>query len=200
MAAYATLPDLKTRMDIGDTIDDARLTEALESASREIDAWCDRRFDQDVVATARLFRPVDDSLIVTDDFYSTTGLVVATDPSGAGSYATTWAASDYQLEPLNGVRYGQPGWPFDRIVAVGTLTVPTGSRRPAVKVTAMWGWPAVPANVREACLIIAAESFKLGDAPFGVAGFGEFGPVRVRMNSRAQQLLDPYRRLSMGLA
>jgi hypothetical protein len=35
----------------------------------------------------------------------------------------------------------------------------------------------------------------LKDAPFGVAGFGEFGAVRVRNNPRAMALLQPYRRL-----
>ena len=191
---YATPDDLKARFDIAtsDTVDDTRLGEALASVSREIEAYCERQFNTDASATARVFRPRSSGVVVVDDFHTTTGLVVATDEDGDGVYETTWDAADYQLEPLNGIVSGQSGWPFRRIVAVGSRPFRC-DRRPSVQVTAEWGWAAVPAPVKEACLISAAEMFKLGDAPFGVAGFGEFGPVRVRMNSRAQSLLAPYR-------
>ena len=192
---YATLDQLKTRMDIGDNIDDTRLGEALDSASSEIERWCQRQFNDAGAASARTYTADGYSLLRVDDFHTTVGLVVATDTGEDGSYATTWASTDYQLEPLNGVVDGRPGWPYNRIRAVGSYTFPLlWPRRTSVQVTARWGWAAVPAQVTEACLLIAAESFKLGDAPFGVAGFSEFGPVRVRMNSRAQSLLTPYRR------
>ncbi|HEX6969857.1 MAG TPA: hypothetical protein VF174_13755, partial [Micromonosporaceae bacterium] len=133
--------------------------------------------------------------VLVDDFHTTTDLVVATDTGDDGTYATAWAASDYELEPVNGMVSGQSDWPYYRIRAVGSHDFPQcGRRRNTVQVTAQWGWAAVPGPVKEACLIVAEELFKLSDAPFGVAGFGEFGPVRVRMNSRAQSLLAPYRR------
>jgi hypothetical protein len=65
--------------------------------------------------------------------------------------------------------------------------------RRAVQITALWGWSAVPDPVKQATLIIAAEQWKLKDAPFGVAGFGEFGPIRVRDNPMAASLLARYR-------
>lgn len=190
---YATLAELKTRLDITDTTDDTRLTSSVLSASREIDAWCGRQFNDAGTATARVFAAAGCTLAMVDDFSAITGLVVATDGNDDGVYETTWVAGDYELEPLNGVVAGMSGWPYWRIRAVGSRTFPTGRRRAVVQVTARWGWTAVPAPVKEACLMIAAETFKAGDAPFGVAGFGEFGPVRVRMNSQAQTLLAPYR-------
>lgn len=190
---YATLAELKTRLDITDSTDDPRLTASLDSASREIDGWCGRQFNDAGAATARVFRSSGCTLAVVDDFSTTTGLVVATDNDDDGVYETTWSASDYELEPLNGVVSGMSGWPYYRIRAVEARTFPTGRRRAVVQVTARWGWTAVPTPVKEACLMIAAETFKAGDAPFGVAGFGEFGAVRVRMNSQAQTLLAPYR-------
>ena len=191
---YATLPELKARLDIADSIDDTRLTDALANASREIETYAGRQFNDAGAATARVFPARTCALAVVDDFSTTTGLVVATDATGDGVFETTWTAADYELEPLNGVVGGVSGWPYYRISAAGTRAFPTGLRRAVVQVTARWGWTAVPAPVKDACLLIASESFKLGDAPFGVAGFGEFGPVRVRMNSRAQSLLSPYRR------
>ena len=191
---YATRDELKARMDIPDTADDDRLDDALASASREIEQWCRRQFNDAGTPTARVYKPRTGCLLAVDDFSTTTGLTVAVDYGDDGTYETTWSAGDYQPEPLNGVVGGQPGWPFWRLRAVGSSQFPTCSARPAVQVTARWGWATVPAPVREACLVIASELFKLGDAPFGVAGFGEFGPVRIRMNSRAQSLLAPYRR------
>lgn len=192
---YATVDELKTRIDIADTNDDTRLTEALTAASREIETWCDRQFNKATTATARVFPPLTGCTALVDDFHTTTGLVIASDTGDDGTYATTWTAADYELEPVNGMVSGQSGWPYYRIRAVGSNTFPRCTRRRnTVQVIAQWGWAAVPGPAKEACLVIAAELFKLGDAPFGVAGFGEFGPVRVRMNSRAQSLLAPYRR------
>lgn len=191
--SYATVPELKSRMDVEDTIDDVRLAEALATASREIEAWCGRQFNKATDATARLFAPDSATLVLVDDFHTTTGLQIAVDSTGRGSF-TSWPSTAYRLEPLNGVVSGQPGWPYYRIRPLGGYGAWWWGVDGLVQVTAQWGWEAVPGPVKEACLIMAAESFKLGDAPFGVAGFGEFGPVRVRMNSLAEQKLAPYRR------
>ncbi|MET7949221.1 hypothetical protein [Micromonospora sp. NPDC005324] len=191
---YATRDELKKRSDIpdNDTLDDDQLAAAVLSASREIERWCRRQFNDAGVASTRTYRAIGDRLVLVDDFHTTAGLVVAADSAGAGVYNEAWVTADYLLEPLNGVVDGVPGWPYSRIKA---LTYGLAcSERPVVQVTARWGWAAVPADVKEACLIMAAESFKLTDAPFGVAGFGEFGPVRVRINSLAEQKLAPYRR------
>ncbi|HEY9418391.1 MAG TPA: hypothetical protein VIQ30_26815 [Pseudonocardia sp.] len=192
---YATRDELKARIDIPDTDDDARLDDALAAASREIETWCDRQFNKATTATARVFQPLHMATVLVDDFHTITDLTIATDSGDDGTYGTAWAAGDYELEPVNGMVSGQSGWPYYRIRAVGSHAFPRcNRRRSTVQVTAQWGWAAVPGPVKEACLVIASELFKLGDAPFGVAGFGEFGAVRVHMNSRAQSLLAPYRR------
>lgn len=188
--SYATLPALKARYDIADDLDDDRLTAALASASREIEAYCGRQFNDAGAPSARRYMPAPGCLAVVDDFH-TAEPVVEVAPDGV-TWAP-WPAADYVLTPLDGIVEGVPGWPWWRINAHGGRRF-VCSPRPTLRVTARWGWPAVPAPVVEACLLIASESFKLADAPFGVAGFGEFGPVRVRMNSRAQSLLAPYRR------
>jgi hypothetical protein len=120
------------------------------------------------------------------------GLLVAVDSDGDGVFETTWTAADYELRPLNGIVGGQPGWPYNQIRAVGSKCFPRCSRRAVLQVTARWGWAAVPAPVHEACLIVASETVKLRDAPFGVAGYGDYGAIRVRNNPMAMGMLAPY--------
>jgi hypothetical protein len=190
---YATLTQLKSYLKITDADDDAELNDALESASREIEDYCHRQFNDAGAASARVYHPDSDCLVVVDDFHTTTGLIVKTDEGDDGTYETTWTSTDYQAQPLNGVVNGVPGWPYWEIGSVTTQVFPVW-RRPSVQVTARWGWTAVPNPVHQACLIIAAETFKLKDAPFGVAGFGEFGAVRVRDNPMAERKLKRYER------
>lgn len=194
---YVSVSQFKVYLGIGDVVDDTAVTDAVTSVSREIEKFCGRQFNDAGSATARVFRPDHAGLCQVDDFSTVTGLVVATDGGDDGTYETTWAASSYQLEPLNGVVDGESGWPWWRIRAVVGQRFPTWCVHPPVQVTARWGWTAVPAAVKQAALILAAETFKLKDAPFGVAGYGDFGPIRVRSNPMAAAKLAPYRRAAV---
>jgi hypothetical protein len=194
-ANYATAADLKGYLGQSgsDTTDDTQLTDALNSVSREIEKFCNRQFNDAGSATARVYYPDGYYCTVVDDFSTTTGLVVKVDSAGDGTFATTWAATDVQAEPLNGIVDGESGWPFWKLRAVNN-TFPCywpGSRAP-LQVTARWGWTAVPAPVKQACLILAAETFRLKGAPFGVANMDQFGPIRVRDNPMAAKKLAPY--------
>lgn len=187
---YATLADLKGYLAVNDSVDDTVLEDALDSVSREIEDHCGRQFNQTTTATPRRYRAEHGCLMQVDDLHTTTDLVVETDGDGDGVFETTWSDTDFELEPLDGVVGGVPGWPFWTLRAVASRTFPSG--RAAVRVTAQWGWAAVPEPVRQACLILAAETAKLKDAPFGVAGFGDYGAVRVKNNPMAAQKLQPY--------
>lgn len=191
---YVTLTELKSYLKLTDATDDTELESALESASREIEDHCLRQFNDAGTVSARVYIPEDGCSVIVDDFSTTTGLVIKTDENDDGVYETTWVSTDYQLEPLNGVVRGVPGWPYWMIETTGTRTFPNCLRRPSVQVTAQWGWASVPDPVKQACKILAAETFKLKDAPFGVAGFGEFGAVRVRDNPIAARKLKRYER------
>ena len=63
---YATLNQLKAAVRITDAIDDSLLEMAIESASRMIDAECDRNFFTSGTAT-RDFTPSDAYVVDTDD-------------------------------------------------------------------------------------------------------------------------------------
>lgn len=199
---YVTTAQLKVYLNLTDTVDDQAVTDAVNSASSEINTYCCRQFNDAGSASARVYEPLNRLRCEVDDFSTTTGLVIAVDSDGDGAYETTFAISDYQLGPLNGVVDGEPGWPYWQIKAVGNFAFPVAwtaltfstFRTATVQVTANWGWSAVPKPVYQACLIMAAQNFRLKDAPLGVAGFGEFGVVRVQDVPAAARKLNPYRR------
>jgi hypothetical protein len=190
---YATLSELKAYMSITGSTYDTELTQALGSASREIERFCRRQFNDSGAASARVYYASNNGdVTITDDFHTTSGLVVETDDLDDGTYATAWTSADYQLEPLNGIRGGMPGWPYWKVRAIDALSFPSNTDRAPVRVTARWGWAAVPAPIKTATLILASKNFQLKDTPFGVAGFGEFGMVRVGDDRMAANKVAPY--------
>jgi hypothetical protein len=81
---YITLANLKTYLKIDDSVEDTLLESIVESASRSIDRIANRRFYLDATATARTYRPVGNMRVVVDDFGTTTGLILKTDPDSTG--------------------------------------------------------------------------------------------------------------------
>lgn len=190
---YCSVEELKSRFKVDDTLDDFELKLAVESVSRWIDGYCDRRFwrgtDTRTYSARGLY------CLEVDDLVSVTTL--KTDEAGDGTFETTWDTTDYQLLPVN-PSAGPETRPYTDLRAVGSRTFPIAyspmARCDRVQIVGVFGWPAVPAAVNHAALILAAELAKLKDAPFGVAGFGDFGTTRVRQNPKAAMLLAPYQR------
>lgn len=196
--AIITGADLAAHLGIPDTEDDSALDLAANAACTAVAEHCGRTFDKTALSseTARIYRVADQLWVATDDFWSITNLAVKTDDNDDGVYETTWTINtDFILEPLNRRYHGQD-WAYNRIVAVGTRWFPSWNRRPAVQVTAAWGWETMPYAVKQAALIKAAKLFKRRNSAEGVlGGFGDFGPVRVsnREDPDVVALLAPYR-------
>jgi hypothetical protein len=179
---------------------DDNILDAINSASGEIEKHCNRQFNRTETASARVYEPEDAYTVSVDDFWSTTGLVVEVDTLGDGSFSTVVPASDYEVYPRNGVVDGQVGWPYYELQFVERLPI-YNRRKGVVRVTAKWGWQAIPEAVRQAVVIIAAETFQLKDAPFGTAGMDQFGNIyHVRDNRIAAGKLARYcrRRIPAG--
>jgi len=197
--AYATLAELKTFVGIptGDTQDDTALQLALDASSSQVERYTDRVFTADSVATTRDYMVSNTGELDIDPISTLTGLIVATDDNGDGTFETTWTVgTDYRVEPVNAAAAAVP---WDRIVALGTRWFPKNTYRPTVRVTAKFGWTGgtTPPAVKLATLIQASRLFKRKDAPFGVAGSVEFGSEMRLLNELdrdAQNLLRPYRR------
>lgn len=190
-----SLSDVKTAMSIYDSTDDGRIELAVNTASRMIEAACNRRFYQDAVVSARTYVATNYVLTLTDDISTTTGLIVKTDPGALGTFDQTWSAADYQLEPLNGIIDGQT-WPYTQIRAIRSLTFPFDYGQALVQVTARWGWASVPDPIKQAGIIQSIAVFKAAEAPFGALGLAETGILRIRsgLHPTAQALIEPYRR------
>jgi hypothetical protein len=198
---YASLADVKAALRISDSVDDGLIEIAIEAASREIDGYCERVFYNAGTQT-KTFLPTDSFLVEIDDLQSLTSL--KTDSNGDGSFDVTWSATDLQLEPLNQFVSGLDT-PFTRIRAIGRYLFPIFDVQNAnyfeasVQIVGTWGFSAVPLAVKQACILSSMRQFKRYDAPLGIAGFGDFGPMRVsRIDPDIEQMLSPFRRLRMG--
>jgi hypothetical protein len=188
---YATLTQVKAALRISDNVDDTLLEMAIESASRMIDGHAGRYFYSSGTAT-RIYA-ADDALICQIDDLAGTAITLVTDPDADGTWADTWALVDYQLEPVNGVVDGLTT-PYTRIRATENYNFPTASGEALVKVTGVFGWPAVPIAITQACVIQSSRIFKRLDSPLGIAGFGDLGAVRVSryLDPDVEQLVAPY--------
>ncbi|GAA4676863.1 hypothetical protein GCM10023347_34020 [Streptomyces chumphonensis] len=189
---YGTVAELKERLGI-EAADDSRdglLNRALAAASRGIDLACgNRRFwlDPDpvqrtVTPSGRVVRKADGELLLVDDIGSLTGLAVEVGWAGAFT-----AVTGYETSPDNALLKGKP--------VTGLLRTDGlwGAARTRVRVTARWGWPAVPDDIAEASLIQASRLFKRKDSPEGVMGSAEWGVVRLsRRDPDVWALIEPY--------
>jgi hypothetical protein len=192
---YITKDQFKAYVDIplADTDDDLLIDSARLSATEWVNDHCQRQFNKTTVASARQFTAATNTRVHVDDFHTITDLVVKTDDGDTGTYSQTWDATDYVLEPYDGVVGSTTGYPFRTVVAVAGRTFPR-SARPRVQITAQWGWNAIPESVTLATKIVAAYVFNLKDSPLGVVSFGESGLIRDRgVALQAEMLLRNYR-------
>lgn len=198
MADYCTLNDLKASLRITDNVDNGLLRTAITSASEFIDGYCGREFtaagtaveDRLYVPTGRLeVLAIDDAVQVTQ---------VAIDDDLDESFSEVLRPIDFQVEPLNS-RAGGLTFPVSQIRPQEDGYWPVYNLTPGratVKVSARFGWPAIPDPVKNAAILQAARLFSRFNSPLGVAGVGDMGVVRVSRfaDPDVQLLLGPYRR------
>lgn len=191
---YVDLVTFKADRRTAKVDDDALMQRRLVVASRQIDGKCDpdggRRFWLDDTVSARTFaahgrvlRDPDGDRLFVDDIGSSVGLVVEV---GSGS---SWTAiTDYETEPSNAIARGRAITTLWR--SPGGWCYASGHR---VRVTARWGWPAVPEAIAEATLLQANRLLKRRDSPEGVIGSADWGSARVsRWDPDVEDLLTPY--------
>jgi hypothetical protein len=192
---YCTVEEMKSRLVIPDTADDFELTLAVQAACRSIDQMTGRYFWRGT--DTRTYMPGAIYGQEFDDIVSVSSFKM--DRDGDGVYEETWVqGTDYQLSVSPG-RYntGAKGeqWPYTGFNILGPKWVTVvwpWSHLDRIQITGVFGWPAVPAAVKQASLISAADLFRMKDAPFGVAGFGEFGAVKITANPKVMALLQRY--------
>jgi hypothetical protein len=134
---YSTLAELKTRLSITDTPDDATLKLTLESVSRWIDQYCHRFFF--VEMRTRYFTARNPYMLDVPDLLSVNTGGLTTDGDGDRTYEDTWVATDFDLLPLN-APYESPPRPYTSIATspLGSYIFPIGTR--GVSLASKWGF------------------------------------------------------------
>jgi hypothetical protein len=198
--SYATLAEAKASLGITDSADDTALQSCLDAADQLINNYVDTKvgFGQTASQT-RYYTATRFDFVLTDPIVSVSQL--ATDVNGDGAYSQVWSGSDYILAPRNAALDSRPYTEIDTSpFSNADYNFPVGYLE--VKVTGIFGWPSVPAAVKQAALIQCGAIFASRTAPFGAVGSESLGGV-LRMSAalhpEARALLDAYR-LRGGLA
>ena len=197
--SYATLAEFKAAVGITDNADDSALQAVLDATDTLIDLHCDRKTGFGTATETRYYTAEDYEYVLTDDLVSITTL--KTDDDANGTYETTWTAgTDYVLAPRNAALDGFPytevdtsvSWPrnFPKDVYLG------------VQILGVFGFPSVPAAVKQAEIIQANAVWASRVSPYAVVGSADLGGI-LRMSRalhpEAALILEPYRKRN-GLA
>lgn len=185
MSAYATLAELKTQLRLTTSTDDVELQDRLDAAKNRIDKDCGRTFDVFTgSATQREYAITNEFTLIVDDFAAATDLAVAIGSATGSAVAST----NYRIKPDNNLAKLEAAWILE---TRGTYRWLLG--RQTAYVTARWGWPTVPDAIHDANLLLAARLFKRKDTPWGVAGSGDMGLIRIAAtDSDYRALIDGY--------
>lgn len=195
---YAGLEEMNDRLGITDTADSAVMQTAIATSAGWINSYCGRHFNR--VAETRTFVPYGIYELDTDDIVPGAPITLSVDYDGDGIYEQTWTqGTDYQLY-LGKDRFniGSTGIarPYEKIRVISSgRTFPflwPFAPLNRVQIVTTWGWPSVPWQVAEANRILAADLFKMKDAPFGVAGVADIGVIRVQSNPWLTELLGRF--------
>jgi len=172
--AYATVALYRSLIDKSDDADDSIVTDDLEAVSRYLDKRLGRSFVLSDAPTPRVYVPKSTGrptrsdwaesenpwkygglsrVLDIDDLVSVTEIAV--DESMAGTYSRVLEATDYELLPRNAAVLQEPE-PYKQIEATSWGSLSAWAPRARVRVTGIWGWPAVPQPIVRATVQLTA--------------------------------------------
>lgn len=194
---YATLAEVKSAdvLNFVATIaHDSILETIIEAVSRLIDNATQRQFF--TTTEARYYTARDNYCIEVDDIATSSGVTVETDLNGDGAYEYSWASTDYNLWGYNDI---SKGWPYSTIETSPQSQYAFPTLRRGVKVTATYGWAAIPKPITLACIMQSNRAYKRFDTALGVAGSSALGAITLSipgLDPDVEQLIRPYMRLT----
>jgi len=174
--------------------DDVNLEIAIESISRLIDKMHDTTYYG--TTETRYFTAIFRDLLYVDDLISITTL--KTDDNYDGTYETTWATTDYFLEPRNArvKTNATDKRPYRqiRVNTNGDYAFPIDLDH-AIEIAGVWGYTTeTPLHIKQAILLAAHRIWKRKDSIFGIAGSPQLGvhiiQARVQQDSDLMLLLQ----------
>ncbi|GFG49443.1 hypothetical protein CQY20_26135 [Mycolicibacterium agri] len=137
---------------------DPELALATEAASRAIDRACNRQFGQISSSEFRYYTAEwhhDRWLVGIDDLMTDTSLTVEVDNDQDG--VPEAEITEYRLTPINAAAIGKP-WTAIEILPSSPVK-PNGLHH-GVRVSARWGWSAVPNAIKLATMIQASRLYE----------------------------------------
>ena len=186
---YTTLAMLKKAVNrtSTDTTADDLLAMALDSGARDIEDYCDGRvFYLADSATARTF-PTDRSLCTPQGYrLPVDDIGHATFTAEVSNDGLTWTTlTDVATYPANALA---KDWAIEALISQTDWSLYRWAR-----ITARWGWPVTPKQVKHAHLLQSSRFYKRKDSPEGVAGSSEWGLIRVpNMDPDVKRLLAKF--------
>lgn len=185
--AYLELDEFKDAVRDQLVAHDSEYIRAINAASRQIDDYCGRYFYQTTLQAKAFKTDQVDLLLPSSDISTTTGLIVKIDNDGDGVYETTWTlGTHFQLGPMD---RNDGVLPYETVEALPIASFPVDginvipntvgggsyrrkSRLRRVQITAQWGFPTIPENVKMGCVIAAVDHFKAKDLTHVTATYG----------------------------
>lgn len=201
--SYATLAEYKSWIAVRglagsvgtDTNDDAAIEILIEGASRYLDRQTGSRFYADTNDQTRYYTAQDEACVYIDNL-SAAPTSVSCDFSALRSY-TALAATDYDLLPDNALLDGYPYNKIALIESVATRLFPM--QRRGIQVIGKFGYPSVPADVKEACLSITQNTYAMrsGQSSGGSITVTAAGVVirPQEVPAMAQKVIEHYRNI-----
>ena len=196
MPAYTTRAVVKTYLGIpsGTTSEDDPIDAAIDAAEAEIDAHTGRTFVVPGAATAKVYQPINDRVVLVDDIAQTTSLVIKTDTADDGTYDTTLTiTSEFILDGNEA--------PYRVVRRVDGSSFPRpSSDRPTVQVTAYFGYGmSIPKAIVQASTVLGARLYQRRSSPLGFQAGLEGDAVRIsRIDPDVRALLSGYRLLAVA--
>jgi hypothetical protein len=194
---YCTLAQLKSSdvLNISDANSDTTLETVIEAVSRLIDNSCARYFYSSA-GQVRYYNTNDPYCLRTDDIASASGVTVEIDLNGDGVYEYTLAGTDYSVAGYNDLL---KEFPFSKLETTPAASYTFSTSPKGNKVTATYGWAAVPKPITLACILQSAREYKRFNAILGVSGATAIGTTTLTMPSLdpdVEKLIYQYKRLT----
>ena len=201
-AGYVSTADLKTYIGITGSGQDTNISNAIQSASRQIDRICQRKFWQDSTVQVKTFTPISNIFLDVPDISTTTGLIVKLDTNDDGTHEKTITINtDFILRPTNPRELGTGSGEHEPFTEIRILNTRSSERFDPdiinnVQITAKFGFPIIPEDIKQATLIQGLRLFKRKDTPFNVFGNEQTGTIELfsKFDPDALALLKNFRR------
>lgn len=199
---YATAAEYRGQVDKSITTDDTVISRNLNAVSRMLEQELGRVFNQSSAGEARYF---DTGVSISDDDPRSKYLVtpreygtnsslpiddlvtmteLASDLDGNATWETIAAAGDTILRPYNAAISGKP---YTSLILSPNAGVNIGGYAKSVRITGTWGWPSVPAPIKEATIQLAA--ILRIESPRAQAAVSEIGQL-VTMSAQGRGIID----------